>query len=266
MKKKKARKNDKAVVAPKVPADELEELKEKCFRHEIVKLLRIEDADSANTILNLDAMPTWAGKQFFKLLREFTDGPGFLDIPGIEFTTGENFGELLGMKTCWAQVAIQLCQWFDSTDDASRAKLTKAMGGPTAVAELKSELPCSRRIQAVKQKALLKVRKQNTNEQGHFFKGFGRGLLTIERMQKWCTSGDDKRHKKAYVQSYIIFQWQNIEEASKRGGWPEILEDFQQSLPPKTDISEDTFAKALQRAGIGSVGKVGRPKKSGQKS
>lgn len=224
----------------------------------MVRLLRIEDEGDTKTILNLDAMPAWAGKQFFQLMREFSDGPGFLDVPSLEFATSENFGELLGSKSGYARTTIQLCEWLNTTDDASRAKLTKALGGPEAVAELRADLPNARRIQAIKQKAFLRVRKQSSNEEGHFFKGFGRGLLVLERMRKWMTQGGEKLHKKGYIKAYIIFHWQEIEAAGKRGGWPEILQDFQNSLPPKIAISEDAFAKSLQRAGIGSVGKRGR--------
>ena len=256
----------KAPQALKSSSDPLEEIKDKWFRPEMVRLLRLEDETDEKIGLNVDLMPSWAGKQLRALLREFTDGPSFFDLPALEFITSEGFGQILGMKCIMAYCEIRFLEIFSRADDASKAKFTKAVGGAEIINEIKSSLPDSRRILAIERKAFVRVRKQSLIERGHFFKGYGRGLLMLEKMLDWAKNAGERKHKSNFIRGYIFLNWQEIKAAQEDGGWPAIFTPFQESLPENTDISDDALAQTLKRDGIGRVGKVGRKKKSGQKS
>jgi hypothetical protein len=247
---------------PKRKPDTLEELKGKWFRPEMVRLLRQEEESPEGEELDISHMPEWAGKHFAKLIRTFSDGRGFIDALKLDFATSEHFGEILGMKCFWAHCFINFHNMYVSADDATRAKLTKFLDGPEGVSALKAELPSAKRTLQIERKAFSRAQKQNLIERGHFFKGFGRGLLLAERLQSWLKSDDKRKQNECFLSSYIFINWKEIQEAGEHGGWPAILEDFQKCLPMDANISEDAFAKALKRAGIGPVGRRGRPRKS----
>ncbi|PTX93830.1 hypothetical protein DB345_19835 [Spartobacteria bacterium LR76] len=253
-------------VQPAAISDALEELGDKWFRPEFARLLRLEDESAWAEELNFENLPRWAGKSFFRLIREFSDGPGFIDLPGLEFVTSENFGEILGNKYFWAGIHLQLHGWYVRANPASKHKLETFLGGPDAIEEIKAKLPDARKIYAIKRKAFARVERQSLIEKGRFFKGFGRGLLISERLQKWGQLPEGRTHKRAYMDAYIFFNWQEIARDAKQGGWPLIHQKFQDALPANTEISEDSFEKALKRANIGPVGQRGRPKISGQES
>jgi hypothetical protein len=244
----------------------LEELKDKWFRPEMVRLLRLEDETDEKIGLNVDLMPSWASNQLRALLCEFTDGPSFFDLPAREFITSEGFGQILGMKCIMAYCEIRFSEIYSSADDASKAKFTKAMGGPEIINEIKSFLPDARRILAIERKAFVRVRKQSLIERGRFFKGYGRGLVMLEKILDWVKNAKERKQKTNFIRGYIFLNWQQIEAAQEDGGWPAIFAPFQESIPENTDISDDALEKTLKRDGIGRVGKVGRPKKPGLKS
>jgi len=248
---------------PKIESDEafLARFGDKWFRAAVNKLNRIEDQWDKNSEFGMDEMPDWAGRLMGKLFEMFKIKP-----PQPEMMDEEQFGKLLGTKVLISRGIESFFERYDRTDDATRAKFTKMAGGLEAVEYLRAQLPLIKRILELGKFVRSRVERLSLDRQGLFFRGYGNGLLFSQVAKNWLTKDDARAHSFGYICAFAFLNWKRIEELRTTGGWQELLQEFNNSLPSGVDISEDAFAKALKRAGLGSFGKVGRPRISGQQS
>lgn len=223
------------------------------------RLLRDENDFSNLTGFDVEKMPDWAAKV----------SKNFFTMMGIALTrpkamSYQAFGKLLGQKVALADAIEIFCRTHEVTNDATRAKLTKFLGGPKGVALLKSERIFTKRIDQIKTDALRRITRCQIDEQGQFYRGFGEGLLFMGQLNRWKQSGSERKHNHSYMLSFAFLFWEMIEHLSKGGGWTAIREFFTTSLPSSasTKISEDAFVKMLQRAGLKCTARGGRPKKN----
>ncbi len=239
----------------------LERFGDKWFRAAIGKLDRIEDQWEKETKFHVHEMPDWVGLLMGKLF----------DMLGVkplrpEMMNEEQFGKLLGTKVLITSGLHYFFKNYDATDDASRGKLTKMLGGTKAVEHLRAQEHLFKRVDRLRKSVLARVGRLSLSEQGRFYRGYGNGLLFSETAKNWSRKENTRAHSSGYIRAFAVLHWKRIEELRTTGGWSELKQEFTRSLPDGVEISEDAFAKELQRAGVGKFGKIGAPKKLGQQS
>ncbi|MEO8204979.1 MAG: hypothetical protein ABI615_02285 [Chthoniobacterales bacterium] len=245
----------------------LDRLKDKWFYADIAKLLQLENRWRDDIPeLEIENMPDWAACLVRELFLPFRENLGFLDMIRAEFTTTEQFAKVLGAKMRISWGFMWFIRVWDRADTASRAKLTKLAGGPEDMLSIRKTLPMCERIEQIFKVATRRLHDQPFEEQGKFWRGYGTGLLISEALRNWMNQTQSVKSKQAFMRAYVFLAWRSIESQRKTSGWSDILQEFQNSLPEGLEISEDTFRKTLQRAGMKKIGRVGRPQKQGQKS
>lgn len=239
----------------------LARFEEKWFRSAIGRLLRIEEGLVELADFPIDAMPDWVGRLMGKLLK-----PLGADYPRPELMGEEQFGKLLGSKVLISQGIVGFFRRYDATDDATRAQMTKSLGGSVCVKLLRAQVPQAQRIEKLRKSLRAKVERLSLPSQGRFFRGYADGLLFAETVKNWASKPDPRMHSVGYVCAYAFLNWQRIEELRGSGGWQALFQEFTTSLPEGAEISEDSLRKMLVSVGIGPFGKRGAPrKKSGKR-
>jgi hypothetical protein len=229
------------------------------MRGPIRKLMRIHDRTLAGSKgLDVEAMSPWALAVSGKLLDRQDARPA---RPAA--MTVRAFGKILGQNVCVAKVAEAFVLALRRADDASRAKLTKFLGGPCGVKIMQDARADLAAIEPIRNSVLKRIRSSGTFEQGHFYRGFGEGLTMLEQKLKRPPKTADPQ---GYMVFFAVMHWKEIERRGQLGGWPSIADFFVTNLPDDLEISQDAFVKMLQRAGLSGVGRQGRPRKLGQQS
>ncbi|MEO6053704.1 MAG: hypothetical protein ABIP97_06815 [Chthoniobacterales bacterium] len=245
----------------------LEHFKDKWFYADIAKLLQLENRWAVDVPeLEIENMPDWAARLVRELFLPFRENLGLLDMIPAEFITTEQFAKALGAKMRISWGFMWFINSWDRADTATRAKLTKLAGSPEDMLSIRKTLPMCKRIEQIFKVASRRLHNQPFEDQGKFWRGYGTGLLISEALRNWMKQTKSGKRKQAFIRAHVFFAWPFIEDQRKTSGWSDILQDFQNSLPDDLEISEDTFRKTLQRAGMKDVGHVGRPRKQGQKS
>lgn len=231
----------------------------KWFKTAILKLLRIEEQWEKLIGTNSDDMPQWADFALGKLLDVFNVKPS-----KPEFMDAEQFGKLLGSKFLMASSMEWWIKAFEVGNPERKAKITKFFGGSEGIDLLKQQRPCAKRVLDLNHGMFRRVNQLSFVERGHFFRGYGNGMLLGQALAAWKDNPKKKKHH-AYMMAFAVTYWPDIEEKRQKG-WDEISKFFIEMLPKDIEISEDAFSKFLKRSGMLSAGKIGRPSKVGQKS
>ncbi|MEI8311211.1 MAG: hypothetical protein WCH98_10695 [Verrucomicrobiota bacterium] len=245
-------------ITPKQSDEEfLERFGDKWFRGAVGKLNHLEDQWDKAAEFDLDEMPDWAGRLLVKLFEMFNLKPS-----RPEMMNEEQFGKLLGAKVLISRGIGAFFKRYDHTDDGTRGKLTRALGGAQAIEYLRAQLPLTRQIEKLRKSVLSKVESLPLDRQGLFFRGYGNGLLFSSVARTWLVKDDSRTHSYGYICAFAFLHWRRIEELRTTGGWKLLFQEFIKSLPDGVEISEDAFRKDLRNAGIGAYGKRGAPKKN----
>ena len=235
----------------------LERISPEWLRGYVRRMLRVEDRVSAkDPSFDVDSMPAWAFELTGKLL-----GSAGVRVSKPELITVERMGYILGQKVVTAEVVGRLCLSWERANDSDRAKLTGLLGGPEAMKMVRSAGDDLRSVAPLKVAILKSMPKRSLVEQGQFFRGYGAGLLALQ----------DRRNKSRRVtnsrQQMILFavlHWNHLQHLVNKRGWPGVKDFFVQRQELSAEISEDSFVKMLQLAGMKSGLKSGRPQKSGR--
>lgn len=244
-------------------AEFVERIEEGWLRSAIVRILRIEDKWSkVSKTCDTNEMPEWVAVLFQQLLNIFGGASvGHRNI-GIE-----SFGKILGEKVCFTSGLERLFKHRERTDDATRAQITKMLGGPSGVMRMEKFRNLHREVDELAKKVLkTRVPKLTVEEQGRFYRGYGRGLLSSRQMSRMAREKGKVFNAQAYKTAFAVMNWQKLETLAEAGGWPAVCEFFTTQLPNGVHINEDGFVKMLQLAGMRSGQRAGRPRKSGKQS
>lgn len=247
-------------VAPSLSDQEfLKKIDPVWLRSFVRRLLRVENDWDDVLKFDVDRMPSWAVKLTRKLL-VLTGGT----VTRPEMMSCRAFGKTLGEKVCLTKGLEIFCRRMETADDATRAKLTEMLGGPKGVVLLKKQRVVARRIEEIKTAVLKRVKRLTIWDQGHFYSGYGEGLLLGRRLNRWKSGASVREQHQGYMIGVAVVFWEVIEILCKNGGWTAVREFFSAALldTVATEISEDAFVKMLQRAGLRSSVRGGRPKKT----
>lgn len=244
-------------------AEFLGRIEEGWLRSAIERILRIEDKWSkVSKSLDTDEMPDWAAVLFRQLLKKL----GALSV-GHRKIGIESFGKILGEKVCFTSSLETMFKRREKADDATRARITKMLGGLSGVRRMQEFRHLHREVDGLA-KQLLKnrVSKLTVEQQGQFYRGYGRGLLSSTQMSLMTRDKGEAFHVHVYKTAFAVMNWPKIANLADEGGWPAVCEFFTTQLPKDVHINEDGFVKMLQLAGMKSGQRAGRPRKSGKKS
>lgn len=241
----------------------LETIEEPWLRVGIERILRIEDKWSkVCKNLDTDEMPGWAVELFHKLLKKM----GALSVSHRRINV-ESFGKMLGEKISFTSSLDGMFKHRERTDDATRAHITKMLGGPSGVRRMQEFRQLYQEVDGVTKRVLkVRVPKLSVEEQGRFYRGFGQGLLSGTQMRQITRSKGQGFNEQMYKTAFAVMNWPKLEALASEGGWPAVCEFFTTQLPRGVSINEDGFVKMLQLAGMTSGQGEGRPRKSGKKS
>ncbi|MDX2080726.1 MAG: hypothetical protein SFU53_08065 [Terrimicrobiaceae bacterium] len=245
--------------------ENLPHLEGRWFHSAAKQLYRIEKSAPSFFGGAVDEMPDWAVKPLIRTLREIVNVAGYLDRSAFLHMTDGTFGELLGNKVACARLCNNFVKRYEKANDSERASLTRIAGGVLGVEDFRTGARLAERVFRVEKSVCKKVRKEDLSLQGRFFEGYGKGLQLFDRVEA-IRNLPEQVQKRIVVSAYIVSHWVDIDRAREVGGWPCIYEGFIKWAPESAEISEEMFQKSLRRLGIGPVGKVGRPKISGQES
>lgn len=230
------------------------------MRHALRDLLRLEEKWDADDDLN--ALPAWAETILEQLLCLVG-----MRFPKIATWNEESFGRTLGQKAWFASLFEGVLVSREKANDATRAKITKLLGGVEGVRFLQELRPMFREIMNINRRILLKkIEKLPVERRGRFYRGYGNGLLTTRQMQRWQAEKGKRLTFRAYKQAFAVLHWEELEAHLAQGGWSAVGEFFVRELPEGVEISEESFIKTLKMVGMKSPRKAGRPRKSGSKS
>jgi len=244
----------------------LAKLEGKWFKPDMANLLKLETHLEDSYPSDIDSMPDWAAKLFRELLLPFQENLAVTEIIRAEFITTEQFAKILGSKMAISKGIQAFSMAWKCAHDASKATLTKIAGGHEVIQEMNRLRQVCKKLDKLHKNAVQRVDSMTVDEQGYFWRGYGSGLLSVKSLRDWGENESKTKKIYAYIRAYAVSNWQQIEAQKQDGGWRTIFRDFYKELPEDVEISEDQFRKTLQRAGLKGVGKIGRPKKSGQKS
>jgi len=251
--------------AEKAREDEefLRRIEEGWLRSAIVRILRIEDKCSkVSKTFDTDQMPEWATflfRQLFKMFGAASVGHRNIGI--------ESFGNILGEKVCFTSGLERLFKHREKTDDATRAHITKMLGGPSGVTKMAKFRNLHREVDELAKKVLkTRVPKLTIEDQGRFYRGYGQGLLSSRQLSRMTREKGEAFNAQAYKTAFAVMNWQKLENLAEDKGWPGVCEFFTTQLPKGAQVNEDGFVKMLQLAGMKSGQRAGRPRKSGKQS
>lgn len=252
-----------AVQRSRDDAEFLGAIEHQWLRVAIERILRMEDKWSkVSKNFDTDEMPDWAFELFYKLLKKM----GALAVTYRRITI-ESFGKILGEKVSFTSSLERMFKHREKTDDATRAHITKMLGGPSGVRRMQEFRLLYREVDGLAKRVLkARVPKLSVEEQGRFYKGFGQGLLSGTQISQMTRSKGKAFNEQMYKTAFAVMNWPKLEALACEGGWPAVCEFFTTQLPKGVSINEDGFVKMLQLAGMKSGQQEGRPRKSGNKS
>lgn len=244
-------------------AEFLQRIEEGWLRSAIVRILRIEDKWSkVSKTFDTEQMPEWATVLFRQLLNIF--GPASMGHRNISI---ESLGKILGEKVCFTSGLERLFKHREKTDDATRAHITKMLGGPSGVERMEKFRHLHREVDELAKKVLkTRLPKLTVEEQGRFYRGYGLGLLSSRQLSRMTREKGKAFNAQAYKTAFAVMNWQKLENLAEEGGWRAVCEFFTMQLPKGAQLNEDGFVKMLQLAGMKSGQRSGRPRKSGKQS